>query len=35
MDLVDDVKKEPDHDYISKLIIEHYSQKLFLEVSDF
>jgi hypothetical protein len=35
LELVDDVKKEPDHEYISKLITQHYSQKLFTEVSDF
>lgn len=35
LDLVDDVKKEPDHDFISKLITQHFSQKLFIEVSDF
>lgn len=35
LDLVDDVKKEPDHDFIAKLITQHFSQKLFLDVSDF
>jgi hypothetical protein len=34
-DQVDDVKKEPDHNYISKLITQHFSQRLFTEVSDF
>lgn len=35
LDLVDDVKKEEDHEYISKLITQYFSQKLFVEVSDF
>ena len=35
MDAVDDIKKEPDHDYVSKLIITYFSQKLFCAVSDF
>lgn len=35
MDAVDDVKKEVDHDYVSKLITTYFSQKLFCAVSDF
>lgn len=35
MDTVDDVKKEKDHDYICKLISEHFSQKLFDKVNEF
>jgi len=35
MDAVDDIKKEPDHDYVSKLIVTYFSQKLFNAVSDF
>jgi hypothetical protein len=35
MDTVDDVKKEIDHEYVSKLITHYFSQKLFREVSDF
>lgn len=34
MDLVDDVKKGKDHDYICRLISEHFSQKLFSLVSE-
>jgi hypothetical protein len=35
MDAVDDIKREADHDYVSKLIVTHFSQKLFCAVSDF
>ena len=35
MDTVDDVKKEVDHEYISKLITQHFSQRLFVCVSEF
>lgn len=35
MGAVDDVKKEPDHEFVSQLITEHYSQRLFQTVSDF
>ena len=32
--IVDDRRKEPDHDYISKLITDHYSSQLFQIVAD-
>lgn len=32
--MVDDVKREPDHQYISQLISEHFCQKIFDHVSD-
>lgn len=32
---MDDVKREMDHEYISRLITQELSQKLFREVSDF
>ena len=35
MDAVDDIKKEADHEYVSKLIVQYFSQKLFNAVSDF
>ena len=35
MDTVDDVKKEVDHEFISSLITQHFSQRLFVCVSDF
>jgi len=35
MDTVDDVKKEADHEYVSKLITQYFSQRLFNTVSDF
>lgn len=35
MDAVDDIKKEPDHDFISKLITDHFSTKVFDMVNDF
>ena len=35
MDTVDDVKKEVDHEFISNLITQHFSQRLFVCVSDF
>lgn len=35
MDAVDDIKREADHDFVSKLIVTHFSQKLFCAVSDF
>jgi len=34
MDEVDDVEKEQDHDYISKLITDHFSSKVFDIISD-
>ena len=34
MDTVEDFKKEPDYDYICKLIDEHFSQKLFEKVAN-
>lgn len=35
MDAVDDIKKEEDHDYVSKLITQHFSHKIFDAVTDF
>ena len=35
MDAVDDVKREPDHDFISKLITDYFSSKIFDVVCDF
>ena len=35
MDLVDDVKKERDHDFIEGLISDYFSHKLFQAISDF
>lgn len=35
MDIVDDSVKEKDHDFICKLISEHFSSKLFGVVEDF
>ena len=35
MDTVDDVKKEADHEYVSRLITHYFSQRLFNTVSDF
>jgi len=35
MDEVDDIKRGPDHEFISKLITEHFSQKIFDIVCDF
>ena len=34
MDIVDDVKKERDHDYISRLISDYFSQKLFTLIGE-
>ena len=34
MDTVEDFKKEPDHEYICKLIDDHFSQKLFEKVAN-
>jgi hypothetical protein len=35
MDLVDDIKKEKDHQYIVTLIAEYFSHKLFQTITDF
>jgi hypothetical protein len=35
MDVVDDIERLEDHEFISKLITNHFSQKLFQSVSDF
>lgn len=35
LDTVDDRRKEPDHEFVSQLITQHYSQRLFQVVSDF
>ena len=34
MDTVEDYKKEPDHEFICKLIDEHFSQKMFEKVAN-
>ena len=34
MDTVEDFKKEPDHEYICKLIDDHFSQKLFEKITN-
>ena len=35
MDAVDDIKKEDDHDFVSKLITQYFSHKIFDAVTDF
>lgn len=35
MDAVDDIKKEEDHDFVSKLITQYFSHKIFDAVTDF
>lgn len=35
LDAVDDRRKEPDHEFVSQLITQYYSQRLFQVVSDF
>lgn len=35
MDEVDDIKRGPDHDFISRLITDYFSQKIFDVVCDF
>ena len=34
MDTVEDYKKEPDHEFICKLIDEHFSQKMFEKLAN-
>ena len=34
MDTVEDYKKEPDHEFICKLIDEHFSQKMFEKLTN-